>query len=268
MSRTSRGQSRVVNEREIFIALSAEDNLPRGNIWRVTAKKTDFYLDFEGDHAGGFHLSMHGPSRNFSGHRFHIESNEQAVSTARAKGAFIEHDLGRAHAFDGVRLTDRAYRVARLRFRWDLQRPRYREAALSRTPMPKLGTGRDGRSLNTSLPPNYAWDIDFVVAYGEPYWPAPDESDGPSARIGPLANDAGMWLTATSYHRPQDVYPSPEELQLPTPGAGETPHTIMSGGPGHLGVQDMYWFVEGVTTRELLAKTAASKGRSLDAPSA
>lgn len=79
---------------------------------------------------------MDGPSRNFSGHRFHIKANEQAVSAARAKGAFIEHDRGRAHQFDGVQLADHAYRVARLRFTWDLQRPRFRDAALSRTPVP------------------------------------------------------------------------------------------------------------------------------------
>ncbi|TLM73146.1 hypothetical protein [Pseudarthrobacter sp. NamB4] len=256
-----------MTKREIFIALSAEDNLPRGNIWRITAKKTDFYLDFEGDHAGGFHLSMHGPSRNFGGHRFHIKANEQAISAARAKGAFVEHDLGQVHKFDGVQLADHAYRVARLRFAWDLQRPRFRDAALLRNPMPQLGLGRNGKILKTPLPPNCAWDIDFVVAYGEPYWPDANESERDKSRIGPLANDAGMWLTATSYHRPQDRHPSPEDLQLPTPRTGETPSSIMAGGPGPLGGEDMYWFVEGVTSRELLAKTAVSRGRKLGLPS-
>lgn len=120
--------------------------------------------------------------------------------------------------------------------------------------------------LTTPLNEGSAWDIDFVVAYGEPYWPDPDESQRDNSRIGPPSNDAGMWLTATSYHRSQDQDPSPEDLLPPTPRAGETPTSIMAGGPGPLGAQDIYWLVEGMTSRELLANTAASRGRSLGLP--
>lgn len=112
-----------MSKREIFIALSADDNLPRGNIWRITAKKTDFYLDFEGQHAGGFHLSMHGPTEGFSHHRFHIRSDRRAVREARALGNFVQHQLGRGYAFGGVQLSQRAYHVARLRWTWDSNAP-------------------------------------------------------------------------------------------------------------------------------------------------
>jgi hypothetical protein len=241
-----------VSKREIFIALSADDKLPRGNIWRITAKKTDFYLDFEGRHAGGFHLSMHGPSEVCSDHRFHIRSDRRAVREARALGNFVQHQLGRGYAFDGVQLTPQAYQVARLRWTWDLQRPRFRNAALSRAQVPQLSENRDGLMLRALLNPNSAWDIDIVVSYGEPHWPAPDDSIRDSSRIGPIRNGAGMWLTATSYHRSQVLSPSPEYLQLPLPRPGETPQQIMGGGPGPLGAQDFYWFVETITSRELL----------------
>ncbi len=241
-----------MSKREIFIVLSADDNLPRGNIWRITAKKSDFYLDFEGRHAGGFHLSMHGPTEGFSRHRFHIRSDRRAVREARALGNFVQHQLGRGYAFDGVQLSHQAYHVARLRWTWDLQRPRFREAALSRAPVPKLSENRDGLMLKTLLQPNSAWDIDIVVSYGEPHWPAPDDSIRGSSRIGPIRNGAGMWLTATSYHRSQVLAPSPENLQLPLPHPGETPQQIMGGGSGPLGTQDFYWFVETITSRELL----------------
>lgn len=241
-----------MSKREIFLAFSAGDNLPRGNIWRITAKKTDFYLDFDGRHAGGFHLSVHGPSGLFSGHRFHIKSDTKAVREARALGNFVKHQIGRGYAFDGVLVDDDAYHVARLRWTWDLQRPRFRNAALSRVPIPQLGEHRHGLSLNAPLQPNSAWDIDFVVSYGKPFWPDPDDSVRDSSRIGPLQNGAGMWLTATSYHRSQLLAPSPVNLQLPLPQTGETPQSIMAGGPGPLGSHDCYWFVETITAREFL----------------
>jgi len=106
--------------------------------------------------------------------------------------------------------------------------------------------------LKALLQPNVAWDIDIVVSYGEPHWPAPDDSIRGSSRIGPIRNGAGMWLTATSYHRSQVMAPSPENLQLPLPHPGETPQQIMGGGSGPLGTQDFYWFVETITSRELL----------------
>ncbi|MEI2276076.1 hypothetical protein OHC50_01145 [Paenarthrobacter ilicis] len=251
-----------MSKREIFIALSAADNHPRGNIWKITAKKTDFYLDFDGKHGGGFHLSMHGPNETFEGHRFHIKSDKQAVRKARAEGNFIEHDLGQGHQFDGVQVAEKAYRVARLRWNWDLQRPRFFQAALTRAAVPTLGSGRDGKMLTTALKPNSAWDMDIIVAYGEPFWPDSEDSERDKSRIEPLRNGSGMWLTATSYHRSHTLDPSPEGLSLPLPRPDETPQSILSCGPGPLGAKDMYWFVEGITSQELLANTAASRGRS------
>ena len=251
-------------KREIFMVLSSNDNHPRGNIWKITAKKTDFYLDFEGKHGGGFHLSIHGPNARFDGHRFHIKLDPKSVREAWAQGNFVEHEMGKGHSFDGVQLADHAFRVARLRWTWDLQRPRFRDAALSRAKTPKLGTNRDGMTMSTPLQPNSAWDIDLVVSYGKPYWPDAEVTDRDKSRLGPLSNDAGMWLTATSYHRPQAAYPSPDELSLPVPRAGETPQSILSAGPGHEGLRDMYWFVEGITSRELLSATAISRGRAFD----
>lgn len=241
-----------MSKREIYLALCADDYLPRGNIWKITAKKNDFYLDFEGQHAGGLHLSIHGPTERFSGHRFHIKSDKKAVKSARAQGSFLEYQLGQGFAFDGKQIANQAYHVARLRWTWELQRPRFHQAALSRAPAPQLGSDRDGMRLNALLRPNSAWDIDIVVAYGEPYWPDPDDSVRDSSRIGPLRNGAGMWLTATSYHRSQVLRPAPAKLQFPLPRPGEVPQSIMGGSPGPLGTGDFYWFVETITSREFL----------------
>lgn len=90
---------------------------------------------------------MHGPTEGLADHRFHIRSDRRAVREARALGNFVHHQIGRGYAFDGVQLSDQAYQVARLRWTWDLQRPRFRHAALSRVPVPQLGGARDGLML-------------------------------------------------------------------------------------------------------------------------
>ena len=77
---------------EIWVAFTtpaseASDQLwALGNIWRITAKKTDFYIDPLGENSA-FHLSIHGPNEQHSGgHRFHVKADRKAVNEARARG--------------------------------------------------------------------------------------------------------------------------------------------------------------------------------------
>lgn len=240
-----------MNAEKIYILMTA-DGQPRGNVWKITAKATDFYLDFEGEHGGGFHLSVHGPNDRFMGHRFHVKPDRQAVKRARAKGHLLEHELGSGHRFDGVKIADHAWLVARLRWPWDLQRPRFRQAARTKVSIPVLGEGISGRILETRLQPNEAWDVDVVVSYGRPYWPDAKWSERDGSRLGPLTNDAGMWLTATSYHRSLMSNPSPEQLRLPLPRSGERPVSMLSCGPGTDMEREMYWLVESISSDDII----------------
>ena len=128
-----------------MVALTAGDSPALGNIWRITAKKTDFYLDPLGL-AAAVHLSVHGPNERFDGHRFHIKVDRQLAATAKERGHFVEHGVPRKGlAFDGQQVADRAFRVARIRCTWDLQRapvsggrclrpsPRTRRSSVGRT---------------------------------------------------------------------------------------------------------------------------------------
>jgi hypothetical protein len=101
--------------------------------------------------------------------------------------------------------------------------------------------------------------VDLVVSYGKPYWPDARGSLRDNARLGPLPNDAGLWLTATSYLRPQASYPAPEQLCPRLPEPGEEPNRITCGGLGPDGASDMYWFVETITSRQLIEASAASQ---------
>ncbi|SDJ08355.1 hypothetical protein SAMN05444157_1648 [Frankineae bacterium MT45] len=105
---------------------------------------------------------------------------------------------------------------------------------------------------------NSAWDVDFVVSYDEPFWPHPIGSLRDNARVGPLRNESGLWLTGTSYHRSQVIFPSPAKLKPELPDLNETATQILTGGPGFGGVNDMYWFIESITARENVAAAASN----------
>lgn len=242
-----------------MVALTAGDSPALGNIWQITAKKTDFYLDPLGQAGTLAHLSVHGPNERFDGHRFHIKVDRRLAATAEDRGHFVGHGIPpKGFIFDGQQLTPHAFRVARIRWTWDLQRPRFRAAAVS-GPAPELADRQSGARLSKVLSPNDAWDIDLVVSYDQPYWPNPLGSLRDNARLGPLPNDAGLWLTATSYRRPQRDYPTPEKLSLRLPRPGEEPNRIMCGGPGPDGVSGMYWFVETITSRQLIEASVAGQ---------
>lgn len=244
---------------EILVAFSAPDSGALGNIWRITAKKTDFYLDALGG-ANAFHLSVHGPNdRHPDGHRFHVTVDRKAAAAVEARGDFILYDLPRkGRPFDGQGLAPNVFRVARIRWRWDLQRPRFRQAAAF-GPLPStLGTAA---RLGVQLEPNEAIDLDLFVSYAEPHWPDEERSLRDNSRLGPLRNDAGMWLTATAYRRSQLEFPAPEPATPPLPKAGEEPVRLLGGGPAEDETGDMYWFVESITSREVIEASRPNSSR-------
>ena len=61
-----------------------------------------------------------------------------------------------------------------------------------------------------------------------------------------------MWLTAVAFHRQQVSSPTPEDLALPLPAPAEDARRVLGGGPVRDGDGDMYWFVEGITSRQCL----------------
>lgn len=243
-----------VTKKEILVALSVGGPPPLGNIWRITAKNTDFYLD-PLTHSETFHLSVHGPNNQHpDGHRFHVKANRRGVSGLQVRGDFISHTIPRkGFAFDGQAVAEGVFRVARIRWRWDLQRPRFRTAAAVPGALPDVdGPNISGAVMSGMLEANDAADLDVFVAYDGPYWPDPKNSLRDNARLGPLQNEAGMWLTATAYRRPETVTATPEGLNFPLPRIGEDPIRIMAGGLGENDAGEIYWFVEAITSRQFM----------------
>jgi|SRR5690625_2309149 len=245
----------MIPKHEIVLALTSDDGAVRGNIWKITAKKTDFYLEFTGRENGGIHLSAHGPNERFESHRFHIKTDPRKAQRARDKGMFFEKTLDKGVEVKGIQIAEHAYHVARLRWTWELQRPRYRHAAVSELQRPQLNDSRDGKILKTRIKPNQAWDIDLVVSYGGPYWLTDafwwkQKQIGPhSPKLGPLKNNAGMYLTGTSIHRSLTKEPGPAEHLLPRPRNDEDAQALTSGNFGVGKLRDLYWFEERIVAK-------------------
>ena len=240
------------SKREILLALTAEESPPLGNIWRITAKKSDFYLDTIGVAGESMHVSLHGPRGDFERHRFHLRIDRKAARDAKASGHFVQHKVpSRGQQFRGRPVAEHAFHVVRLRWRWHLQRDRYREAAVFGN-APDIGEGQTGRRLGVRLHPNSAWDVDVYVSHGRPFWPIQLSTSQGDPRMGPVRNDSNMWLTALSVHRAEKLDPSPDQLVPRLPRLDETPNRLTCGGLGPTGEEDFYWFVETITAKELL----------------
>jgi hypothetical protein len=241
-----------VDKEEILVAFGTERVGALGTIWRITAKKTDFYLETFGE-GNAFHLSVHGPNCRYpSEHRFHVKVNPKAATRVAARGDFISHSIpSEGRAFDGQELAPGVFRVGRIRWLWDLQRPRFQHAAASR-PLPDISDNQSAARLTQQLELNEAADLDLVVSYDQPYWPQGEGSLRDNARLGPLRNDSGMWLTATSYRRSQTRHPAPEGVIPPLPRPDQQPNRFLAVAPGQDVAGDMYWFAEAITSRELI----------------
>lgn len=65
-------------------------------------------------------------------------------------------------------------------------------------------------------------------------------------------------MTVTSYQRSFEAEPAPTELVPAPPEGDETPNLLLGGGVGPVSpgeAESMYWWVETITSRELLERT-------------
>ena len=242
-------------QENIFLAFSRGDNISLGGAWRITSKKTDFYLTpVHVDDSQPMHLSLHGPNERHPSERFHVKANEEAAKKA---GLRMSSQIGKRKGtpFSGKQIAPNAFLVARIRWSWHLQRDKFRNVAKTGFIRP-LGEHDQGLVLNAPLHPNSVWDVDLVLSHNDPYWP-PKEKIFPRARpenglspyLGPLVNESGLWLTGTSYHRSETLNPTPKGIKPPFPTVTEQPSRILSGA---IGPEGIYWMHETITSEEFL----------------
>lgn len=249
----------AVTTTQILVSLTDGSDHPIGSCWSFKTKKNDFYLEPVGQGRGKvLHLSLHGPWPGKPNHRFHIKVDENEAAKKRSGGQLVEHGFPAGGLpLAGVKVANDAYLVCRLRWMPALQQPQHLAAASAGSGLPSLTTGREGRALNAALAPGSAWDLDVIVSFTEPYWPSAERTAEDNARLGPLQNEAGMYLTVSSFHRSLKSEPAPDALVPDAPDEDETPNLLMCGGLDERpeGDQDLYWFVETIVSRELLERS-------------
>lgn len=253
----------MATKSEIFAAFTAEDSVPLGDIWCLTAKKRDFYLDASWS-GRLFHLSVHGPQGRHTSHRFHMKIDRQDAKERTKQGHFVaagEFPDGGLE-FSGEKLGDKAWRVARIRWLGEMQQKRFRAAARTKAEIPELSGARTGVKMSGLLPANFAADLDIFVSFDKPFWPDDESSafrTGPApsvvdnARLGPIGNGAGMWLSAVSYRRSLTTSPCPGKSVPRRPKPGEVKTWIMSASPEKTSHREIYWFIHSMTSNEVLA---------------
>lgn len=232
-----------------FVAVAPFGNKgPIGNVWRFTGKKSDFYLDL-GDGEEGFHLSAHGPNAEYSGLRFHLKVNTKVAATAHERGGFAMHGVPRkGRSINVHEVSPNAYHVATVRWSSDILRRRYRKFAIS-SHLPEATSERPGRLMNKPVGTGEAVDLEIFVSLGTPYIHGGRRAERDKAVMGPIGNEAGMWLSATFTRRLERDHPTPESLVVPKPGRKDEPNRILAGGPSMNRDAGPYWFVESITSR-------------------
>lgn len=218
----------------------------------MKSKGLDFYFEppggFREDY---FHLSLHGPRDGLPSHRFHIKASDAAAERS-GKRLFRSVFPKRGAEFVGKQLCEDAWLVVRFRWSWLLQRERYRSVARQSIGSELIGSEQALR-LNAPLANNSFWDIDFVVSYDSPYWRGEEawsreSAHDVNARAIELANDSGMWLTATSHHRNGLLCPTPPEVAPRAPRSLEDAALFTGGAIGSDGV---FWLVSTITTKAI-----------------
>jgi len=227
---------------------------PLGDVWRFTAKSHDFYID----HSNGeetMHLSMHGPRRHHSNHRFHIKVKREWAATAHELGVFAAHGIGKeGFKFDGVAVSPDAYHVLRIRWTADILRRKYRQCAYAES-VPEPTSQERGFLMSKRVGTGDCVDLDVFMSYGKPYISGGVRAQKDNAVLGPVANENNMWLSATCARRLQRDHPMPESFDVPKPGRGDEPNRFFTGGTKDSASDGIYWFVHDITTRACVERS-------------
>ena len=217
-------------------------------VWRLWWGNTSFYAKPSDPFLAAIKVSLHGPDeRPLLRPGFKVALDEGAVPKATAAGGLVAATPGfLPRWFPGDEVAPGVRHVLRLRVAWDLFRP-----GVPSAPSPG-DLRRDERGFVAPPPPeDHATDLDVFVGDARPYWPNEARARRDNAVLGPLANEAGQFLTAVAAKRSVLAAPAPAAAVADPP---ESPADGVRGLGGAVDERGFFWLLEQLMSRRALQR--------------
>jgi hypothetical protein len=158
--------------------------------------KTSFYIKSQYPPLQTTKVSIHGPDprpQHVGKQHFRLDlDRDQAVKSALAAGGGWGSDPGFEPplVFSGRSIHDDASHIVRFSAEWSMFVKNIPSA-----PTPKLDRRATLNTIVAAPPPGRVTHIDLYVSNQVPYWPDEAKVRARNAGVGPIVNDANMYLT-------------------------------------------------------------------------
>jgi len=239
----------------LYVTVGRADRPAPGYTWRIWSGGTSFYLKSRAPGMGHLKLSIHGdrPGHPVPGGYKIAMDTEDAFADALTAQTIVASRTGDWPIwFPRKEVANGSMLVARLRWTWD--------ACTRLPPAPSPGELRKGAVGLAAPPPPQpgdAVDVDLIVTKGQPYWPQEQRARADNTCVGPLRNDADLWLTSTVYRRTVGLHPTHERALGPHP-SGRADE--MRGVGAAVDPDGFLWIVEQRLSRSGMAAARGDHG--------
>jgi hypothetical protein len=172
--------------------------------------KTSFYIKSQYEPLQTTKVSIHGPDprpehvgkQHF---RLDLERNPVLKSALTAGGGWgSDPGFEPPLVFSGRRVHDKACHIVRFSADWSMF-----VKGIPSAPTPQLDPRATLNAIALLPPPGRVTHIDVYLSNDAPYWPNEDKARARNAGMGPIVNDADMYLTSVVSQEPVTFEPDP-----------------------------------------------------------
>lgn len=195
-------------EGAIVFFIHDQDTGVCGYTWFIEAHRTSFYIKSTYKPMQMTKVSIHGPDPNHVGKqhfRLDFTRPEEARKAIRAGGGWAAFGQPLPLEFTGRRINKRTVHLARFSAEWDMFRP-----GMERGPDPSTKSKATLHARIAAPTEDNVTHVDLYLSKVRPYWRNDELAlRREDAGMGPLTNDAGMYLTGIVARRSATKEPDP-----------------------------------------------------------
>jgi hypothetical protein len=175
--------------------------------WLIEWSTSSFYVKSTYEPLQLMKVSIHGSDPkhlNKQHFRLDFDHKQPATKAAHAGGAWTEDGVELPLYFNGRQVTKRAKHIVRFAVG--------SEMFATGTPSAPVPNRKAKATLHASLSapqPGKVVHLDLFLSSVRPYWPTEKKVRAHDAGMGPIANSAGLYLTAVNYQEPASKEPDP-----------------------------------------------------------